>query len=294
MIKIKAASKSFGETKAVNSLTIDIPAGITGLIGHNGAGKSTLLRLISGVYILDEGSIYIDENEATTQEAKKNVFFLPDDPYIPAHYSMKDVYDFYSTFYDVDSERYWGLIDKFALPKNQKVTNFSKGMKRQLYIAISLAIKVKYLLIDEGFDGLDPLVLNDIKEEILKENKDDKTIIIASHNINTLDQLADRFVILYQGKLGQQGESIDMGQGLVKYQVIFKTEVTQSDLEALGLEVIVMKKIGSVTNFVVKEKEDIEALIKEKYETLIFEQITIEPDEAVVLEMMMIKNKEGK
>ncbi len=291
MIVINNLSKSFGEVRAVNDLTITINNGITGLVGENGAGKSTLLRLISDVYKKDEGEILIDDIKNTDVEAKKKVFFLSDYPYAPMGTSVMQTFEFYDSLFDLDKDVFLKLLKELSLPKNRKVTTFSKGMRRQLFICIALSFKGKYILLDEAFDGLDPLVLSTIRDQIIA-NAEEKTYIISSHNINSLQRLCDNFILLSKGKCRKKGTIEDIGTNFVKYQLFTKDEVKKEDLKEMGFKILSFKKVGSIYNIVFFNEID-EQKIKDKYNVLLLETISIDPDELIALEMLSAK-KEGK
>ena len=212
MIKITNLTKKFGEKAAISNLSIDIDKGLIGLGGHNGAGKSTLFRLISGVYLPTEGEITVDGYASTTKEAKEKIFFLPDDPYTPAGADIKETFKFYSTFYDVDVTKFNQIINKFNLPWDKKVRVFSKGMRRLLFIALTLSINCEMLLMDEAFDGLDPVVLETVKYEILKIYEENRTIILSSHNVTALEKLVDKFIVIHEGKLSGDGSLDFLGE----------------------------------------------------------------------------------
>ncbi|MFA7068482.1 MAG: ABC transporter ATP-binding protein, partial [Acidaminococcaceae bacterium] len=267
--------------------SIDIGSGIVGLVGQNGAGKSTLLRLISGVLYPSDGVITINGKEALSKEAKRDVFFLPDNPYALLRSNVKDVVDLYSNFYKIDIECFNRLLAKFKLPLNRRVTNFSKGMKRQLFVALALSIQVPILLLDEAFDGLDPLAMDVIKEEIINLNSEGKTIVISSHNISALERLVDRFIILYKGVLRSDGSNEHLGENFLKYQGVFNTPLSEKQLLLLGIKVVSFKKVGSIYNFVVLDQELLEQKINEAYAPVLLERIPIDPDEVITLEMLL-------
>ena len=292
MIEITNLTKTFGTTKAVNGLTVSITSGITGLVGENGAGKSTLLRMIAGVYQPDEGAILIDGKEATTQEAKSQVFFLSDDPYAPRS-TIAGVLDFYQGLFDIDVDHFNELIDRFGLPRDRAVNLFSKGMRRQMFVALALSMKATHLLLDEAFDGLDPLVIDAIKGEVISAEGQGKTIIISSHNIFALQRLVDRFLIISNGSLAKQGSTDEIAMQFCKYQAVFQTPTTKEDIEAIGCRVISYKNVGSVTHFVVYGTEDTLDLIKEKTQPVFIESVPLDPDEIVALEMMASRRKKG-
>jgi len=291
MIEIKNLVKTFGSVRAVDDLSITINSGINGLIGENGAGKSTLLRLISDVYQPDSGEIIIDGVPNYKVMAKKDVFFLPDNPYAPHNMAVSQVFEFYSTLFDLDKEKFMAIMDRLSLPTDRKVSTYSKGMRRQLFIAIALSSNAKYALLDEAFDGLDPLVLATVREEIIKD-ADKKVYIVSSHNISSLERLCDSFILLSKGRVGKNGDVEHLGENFVKYQILVKGALEQKDLEALSYRVLSFKKVGSICNVVFHDKID-ESIIRNKMDVILLEKIAIDPDELIALEMLDAR-KENK
>ena len=184
------------------------------------------------------------------------------------------------------------ILEEFGLDPARKISTFSKGMKRQAFICIALASRCPILLLDEAFDGLDPLVLEKIKDEIISAAEENKTIVISSHNIATLERLCDRFIILHKGKLGKSAETTDLGNSFIKYQILFKRPVTEDVLRAYGANIVTFKMVGSLCNIVTNGELD-EEFIKSKLETVLLEQIPIDSTEIVALEMLMVKKNEG-
>lgn len=284
MIILNQVTKTFGKVRAVDDLSVRINDGINGLIGENGAGKSTLLRLIADVYLPDSGEIYIDDYKHRNINAKKEVFFLSDNPYAPANSTVKQVFELYKSLFDLDEEKFLETMKNLSLPTDRKVSTFSKGMKRQFFIAIALSSKAKYILLDEAFDGLDPLVLENIRQEIIK-NADEKTYIVSSHNISSLERLCDNFILLSKGRCKKNGNIEHMGENFVKYQILVKGSLTQEDLENLSLRVLSFKKVGSLANVVFYDELD-ENKLKEHYDVILLEKIPIDPDELIALQML--------
>ncbi|MBP3731648.1 MAG: ABC transporter ATP-binding protein [Bacilli bacterium] len=284
MIEIKNLVKTFGSVRAVDDLSITVNSGINGLIGENGAGKSTLLRLISDVYQPDSGEIIIDGIRNNDISAKKEVFFLPDNPYAPHNSAVMQTFEFYSTLFDLDKDKFMEIMNKLSLPTDRKVSTYSKGMRRQLFIAIALSSNAKYALLDEAFDGLDPLVLATVREEIIKD-ADKKTYIVSSHNISSLERLCDSFILLSKGRVGKNGDVEHLGENFVKYQILVKGQLEQKDLEALSYRVLSFKKVGSLCNVVFRGEID-ESIIRNKMDVILLEKIAIDPDELIALEML--------
>lgn len=286
MIKINGVTKKFENTVAVNNLSLEIGPGVTGLVGHNGAGKTTLLRLISDVYLPNSGEIIIDGVSNHSIAAKADVFFLSDNPYYERNFTIKDVFEFYGMFYQINEKKFNRLVAKFELPRDRKITGFSKGMKRQLFIALTLSINCKHLLMDEAFDGIDPMTIESIKEEIIKlAQKEEKTVVISSHNIALIERLCDKLVVLDKGEIGKNGDMEDIGTDYYKYQCFFNTPVSREFLEGLGIKVVYFKQNGSLINFVSNGPVD-EKMIKEKIDTVLFENVAISGEELITIEMV--------
>lgn len=284
MIEINNLTKRFGQVRAVDDLSININPGITGLVGENGAGKSTLLRLIADVYQPDSGRIEIDYQLNTSVPAKKDLFFLCDNPYAPNNNTVAQTFQLYSTLFDLDKERFEKMMKKLSLPLDRKVSTYSKGMRRQFFLAIAISSKSKYVLLDEAFDGLDPLVLDEIRQEIIKD-ADQKTYVVSSHNISSLERLCDSFILLSKGRCSKSSDMEHIGENFVKYQIFVKGEMSCEDLEKLSFRVLSFKKVGSIYNVVFHDAID-EKKLRDSYEVMLLEKIPIDPDELIALEML--------
>lgn len=294
-ILINDLTKNFSDIKAINHLTLRIGTGITGLMGQNGAGKSTLLRLIAGVIRRDEGEILIDGDDPESKEAKEKIFFLSDDPFTPSGSNIKELMGFYRCFYDFDEDRFNKLLSKTNLDAKRRLSNFSKGMRRQAFLILALSSKCPIILIDEGFDGLDPLILNVIKEELIELGSLGKIVLLSSHNLSSLERMADQFVLLSKGELGKQGAEEDFSTKLTKYQAAFRKEISKEKLEEYGLRVISYRRIGQITNFVIIEDEGKILDLQKKENPLILERIPLETDEIFASQMLLAKERiEGK
>ena len=293
MIEIRRLVKCFDTTRAVDGLSASFSPGITGLVGQNGAGKSTLFRLIAGIYRPDEGEVFVNGIPATDQKAKADLFFLSDDPYAPKGANIEATLDFYLGLFDIDVSEFNRIIDVFGLPRKKPVNTFSKGMKRQMFVALALAMKANHLLLDEAFDGLDPLVIDQIRSEILSAASKGKTIVISSHNIFALQRLVDRFVVVSKGHVAREGTSQDIGTEFIKFQAAFRLPTSEQDLAALGYRVVSFRTVGSVTHAVLLGGEETIEAVKERFDPLFIENVPLDPEEIVALEMMLAKQDGG-
>ena len=209
MIEICNITKRFGNFTCLDYVNLTIPdVSIYGLVGENGAGKSTLLRLISGVYRPDEGEIKIDGRGASHVAAKKEVFYMPDRQHYERNDTPLSMVRFYRNFYpEFAMEEYRYLLENFGLDENALVDSFSKGMKKQMFIAAAICANTKYLLCDEVFDGLDPQIRKTVNE-LLKSaaNGRKMTILIVSHYMEELDKICTEKGFLHRGRILAQEE----------------------------------------------------------------------------------------
>lgn len=246
--------------KALDNISLTIPDGcIYGFLGSNGAGKSTLLRMICGVYKTEQGSIKIDgEDVFDNPAAKSKIFFVNDETVQYTKFTLDGLAKFYASYYDSFSfEIYERLVKQLNLPRNKRMSEFSKGMKRQAVVIIGLSCNTAYLLLDEAFDGLDPAMRRFIKQIIINELIDRQaTMIVSSHNIAEINELCDRAMLIHQGQMIFADEIDNIKSGFGKVQLARKSgAVTPEELKAAGLDVMQYTVTGSVAQAVVRGSE---------------------------------------
>lgn len=267
MIEITAVSKCFEDIKALDQVTATIgESQVFGLIGTNGAGKSTLMRILCGIYKPDTGSVKIDGEEIyenTTMKSK--IFYISDEQYFYNNGTPEDMLRYYKNFYTgFNTERFYHLLSVLDLGKNRKINTFSKGMKKQLAILYGVCSGTKYLLCDETFDGLDPVMRQTVKSLFISEmEQNGLTPIIASHNLRELEDICDHVGLLHKGGILLNEELEGMKLGIHKLQCVFKSE---SDYQLLSsyLNVIKYDNRGSLFTITLREnREKINAFMKE-------------------------------
>ena len=276
MIEIKDTSMVFAKKglgkadpnsgfKALDNISITIPEGcIYGFLGSNGAGKSTLLRMMCGVYKTEQGSVRIDgEDVFDNPNAKAKIFFVNDETVQYARFTLDGLANYYASYYDSFSfDIYNRLVGQIGLPRNKRMSEFSKGMKRQAVVIIGLSCCTKYLLLDEAFDGLDPAMRKFIKQMIVNELIDRQaTMVVSSHNVAEINELCDRAMLIHQGQMIFADEIDNIRSGFGKVQLARRSgAVSAEELKAAGLDVMQSSVMGSVTQAVVRgAEEDINA-----------------------------------
>lgn len=204
MIEICNVTKRFGDFVCLDQVSLEVPDGIVyGLVGENGAGKSTLLSLIAGVYRADAGEIRIDGKKTSSVSAKQKIFYMPDRQYYDRNATPLTIGNFYRNFYvDFSMEDYRGLLEMFELEENALLDSFSKGMRKQVFIAAAICTNTKYLLCDEVFDGLDPQIRKVVNGLLLSAVEGRKlTLLIVSHYLEELNKICKEKGYLHRGKI---------------------------------------------------------------------------------------------
>lgn len=257
MIQIKKVSKSFDKTKVLDQLSCKIEDNcVYGLVGANGTGKSTLLRILMGIYQKEEGIIQIDGKDIFDNHLlKQKMVFVPDDLFIPNGYSLLDYAKFYESFYpNFNMSLVRQLAEILKLDIHKSIDTFSKGMKRQCAIICALGTNAKYYLFDETFDGLDPVVRNFMKKQLVQQmSKKDTTIIMTSHNLRELEDICDHLGLLYQGGILFESEIDQLKTDMYKVQISFKEDFNKDKFKSLNL--LSYKKNGSVATLIIKDSD---------------------------------------
>lgn len=260
MIEVKHLTKRFGAITALDDISFQVDSGsIFGLVGSNGAGKSTFLRTAAGVYRPDAGSVLIDGGEPFENlSVKGNVCFISDYPYFPRAATLTDMEDLFShTYPHWDKERFHYLCSCFPLDTKQRILNMSKGMQRQAAILCALGARPTHLLLDEIFDGLDP-VMRQLLKRILSGEVSDRgmTVVIASHNLRELEDICDHVGLFHRGGVIFDRELDSLKLGISRVQAMFRPMPDRSAFDSFDL--VTLRTQGSLVDFVARgTQEDI-------------------------------------
>ncbi|MDO4542919.1 MAG: ABC transporter ATP-binding protein [Clostridia bacterium] len=287
MIRAEKVAKKFGDFYALKDLSCEIQQGsIYGLVGANGAGKSTLLRLISGVYKADEGRILIDgEPVYNNPEVKGRIAFVADDVFFLPHSDLMRMKKLHQSAYPSFDEGYFfELCNRFKLDRNKSLSAFSKGMRRQAALILALASRPSILLMDETFDGLDPIMRNLIKTIIYETMVDrSMTVVLSSHSLRELEDTCDQLSLLYKGGIVFESDVQNLKTRMFKVQIAFSEPFDGSRFQ--GFELINYVQHGRVANFILKgDREEARAKL-DAMQPLLLELLPLSLEEVFVHEM---------
>lgn len=240
VIQISNLSRSFGENKAVDNLSLEVNAGeIFGFLGHNGAGKTTTVRLLNGIYSPTSGGscvLGIDPQvDGPALRAKTGV--LTETPSLDERLSGYENLAYYAELFALPQEeikaRINDLLSEFGLEKqaNDKVGTYSKGMKQSLALARALIHKPKVLFLDEPTSSLDPVAARHVTDMIERlTRREGCTVFLCTHNLVEAQKLCDRVAVMQHGQLKALGTPAELTQQYIK-RLNIELEVSEPHIE---------------------------------------------------------------
>ncbi len=252
-LSLKNVTKKY-DGFTLDHVSIDVPSGcIMGFIGANGAGKTTTIKLILDLIHKDEGQISVlgQTDGSGLSKVKEDIGVVLDESNFPDNMSVKDVNRIMKNIYqNWKEEKFFSLSQRFGLPLDKIVKNYSRGMKMKLSIAVALSHNARLLILDEATSGLDPIARDEILDVLLDFIQDEShSVFMSSHIISDLEKACDYITFIHQGKIvfSDTKDELLESYGLLK--------CTQSEFEALdpvmvkgyrknsfGVEVLVLKK----------------------------------------------------
>lgn len=213
MIQIKSLNKKFGKLTVLDGLDLDIgKEGIFAILGPNGSGKTTLIKSILGMVIPDKGDIKLEEESILGKWNYRNkINYLPQIANFPANLTVNELIEMVKNLrpkeaHDTD------LIQLFDIEQflDKKLGNLSGGTKQKVNIILTFMFESELIILDEPTTGLDPISLIHLKEIIQKEKERGKTILITTHIMSFVEEVADEIVFLLDGKIYFKGSATEL------------------------------------------------------------------------------------
>ncbi len=251
-IETKELTKKY-QGFSLDHLTLALPQGcIMGLIGANGAGKSTTIKLILNLIHRDEGTVKLlgKDNREDLKLTKEDIGVVLDEVGISGCLTTMQVGKVMkNTFHNWDQKAYENYLRIFGLPEKKKFSEFSKGMKMKLGIAVALSHHAKLLILDEATSGLDPVVRDELLDIFCEFTREENhSILISSHIVSDLEKICDYIAFLHQGKLLllEEKDVIKARYGLLRCSpqelAAIKPEAVRGKKEtAYGMEAVVLR-----------------------------------------------------
>ena len=249
-LEIKNISKIYKNFK-LDDISFVLPCGhIMGLIGENGAGKSTIINCILDIIEKDSGSISVlgQKNDKNNVSLKENIGVVLDASDVYDNYTVKQVENIMKDVYKQwNHEVYDYYIQKFALPLNKMIKDFSRGMKMKMAITIALSHQPKLLILDEATSGLDPIMRDEILDVFMEFVQDENhAILLSSHISSDLEKIADYITFIHEGKLilSTSKDELIYEYGLMKcrndeFDKIEKEDIIRYRIKTYEVEILV-------------------------------------------------------
>lgn len=235
MIEIKNLSKNFGDLKALDDVSFDVNKGeLFGVIGQNGAGKSTLFRSMMNFYDHFDGEI-LYEGEKMAHVPLEKIGFLPEERSLSPKKTIREEVKFFARLNqmkNLDEKTLQAYFDRFEIKGSldDKIKSLSKGNQQKVQLLASLIYKPEFLILDEPFSGLDPYNANLLMGIIKEINNQGTTIIFSSHNMENVEHLCDRLIMLKNGKIVLKGSPDEIRNFYEKDLVKVRTEANLSEI----------------------------------------------------------------
>lgn len=205
------------KAKAVNDIDFQVREGeVLGLLGPNGSGKSTTVKMLLGLLYPTGGRLTVFGKSPRDVAAKKMIGYLPEETYLYKYLTAAETLDFFASLFNLSAEerriRTEQLLDMVGLAhaRNRQVGEFSKGMARRIGLAQAMINDPSFLILDEPTSGLDPIGCKEVKDLIRLLKKRGKTVLVTSHLLGDVEDVCDRIIILYGGKIRAEGSINDL------------------------------------------------------------------------------------
>ena len=281
MLEMKNVTKTFGDFKALDDLTMTVPKGtVYGLVGPNGAGKSTAIRHLTGVYRPDCGEITMEGHPIYENPVmKERIASIPDEIFHFPSATMEEMHKYYKGIYpNFDEDLYQRLYEVFNLPRKGQIRRFSKGMQKQAAFHLSICCRPDVLILDEPVDGLDPVMRRQVWSLILSDvAQRGTTVLISSHNLRELEDICDHVGIMDHGKMLLERSLADMQGSTVKLQIA--GEIPE------GLNVLHQSSSGRLHTLIVRGTADEVERIAAAAEPAYFDVLPLSLEEIFIYEL---------
>lgn len=288
MIKVEKLNKSIDGKHILKDLSINVRKGsIYGLIGPNGCGKSTAIKHMTGVLKADSGEILFDgESVYENADVKEKIGYVPDDLSFFDPYTLDSAADLYRHIYEKwDDDRFEMICRDLSLGHKGKLRSFSKGMKKQAVIALTLSTHPDYLIMDEPIDGLDPIVRRRIWKYIIGDVAETElSVLVSSHNLREMEGICDSIGIMSDGSMKLERDLDELKSDIHKVQAAFPDDIP-AELRFPDLNIIAHERVGSVDMMIIREERSRAAEMIEAQDPVIFDIIPMTLEEVFIYEL---------
>jgi Cu-processing system ATP-binding protein len=205
MISFRQVSKNFGKVQALKQVSLELHRDNSyALIGPNGSGKTTLIKALLGLVIPASGEIMVDEKSIRNDwQYREKIGYMPQIGHYPANMRIGQLFDMIRNIHKHSTNQDEELVNKFGLDKisDKRMHTLSGGTRQKVSAALTFLFNPPVLILDEPTAGLDPVSVEVLKEKIIQQREAGKLILVTSHIMSDLEELAARVVYLHEGSI---------------------------------------------------------------------------------------------
>lgn len=282
MLDVRNVEKRYANHVALSGVSINVPEGtIYGLLGPNGAGKTTLIRIVNQIIAPDSGEVYLNGNPIKQADVS-NIGYLPEERGLYKKMKVGEQAMYLAQLKGLESkvakQRIESWFEKFEITGwwNKKVEELSKGMQQKVQFITTVIHEPKLLIFDEPFSGFDPVNAVLLKNEILELKRKGATILLSTHNMNSVEALCDSISLIDRSKVVLQGNVEEIRNRNRSH--IYRIRITGSSFESDDRFVVIDKSDRSygqelrIKSNDHREAQDILRMLVEKNQLIAFEE----------------------
>lgn len=223
VVETRDLTKRFGNNYALSGLTMSVPRGqIVGFLGRNGSGKTTTIKILLDVVRRTSGDVTLLGEPTGSVAARRRIGFLGEDKRLYAYMTVREIIAFTRPFFPtwrVETEA--RLLADFELPLGRKVSALSKGMRTKLGLLLNLCRHPEFLILDEPSEGLDPVMTEQMLQNLVRHAGDGTTIFFSSHQVAEVEQIADHVIAIEKGRVILEGPLDRLRQEFRRINLVF-------------------------------------------------------------------------
>ena len=229
IIEIENLSRSFGDTKALNNIDLQVPEGVVfGLVGKNGAGKTTIIRHIMGLLEPQTGSsaVFGLNPIANPRETLSRIGYMGETDELPSWMYVKELINYRKAFFPKWDNAYSDeIIERFEIELTKKIKDLSKGQRARVALMLALSHKPDLLVLDEPSDGLDPVLRRDILQAIIRNVVNEgRTVLFSSHLLDEVERISDAVAVIDKGEIIYKSSIEELREKFHRVELLFSTE----------------------------------------------------------------------
>ena len=280
-LHVDCVTKTFGDFTAVNCFSIEVPQGaVFGLLGPNGAGKTTTIRMAMGIIFPDSGSVSVFDRPLN-EKAKEKIGYLPEERGLYKKMKVADIICFLCEIKGVSRRRatkstmYW--LERLGLEdwRHRSVQDLSRGMQQKLQFISTVAHDPDLIVLDEPFQGLDPINTGALKDVMLELNKEKgKTIILSTHLMEQVEKMCDNICLIHKGKKVLDGTLSSVKGGYGRNTVVMEYDGDGEFLKSLP-DVEKMNDYGKYVELRLKDGASHQAVLQVAVERVVVRRFEI-------------------